>query len=100
MSVKGELNDEFLLQDFTDNDWISRNLERYSIVAAGYARIENAIAVLSDLKERVSHIYCGGLAQTLGIGKKESIIVSIPFGKKRYSNVFSLKTWIKGIATN
>lgn len=70
MSVKGELNDEFLLQDFTDNDWISRNLDRYRIVAAGYARIENAIAVLSDLKERVSHIYCGGLAQTLGIGKK------------------------------
>ncbi len=70
MNVKGELNDTFLLQDFSDNDRIAVNVERYRIVAAGYARNENAIAVLSDLKERVSYMYYGGLAQTLGIGKK------------------------------
>lgn len=70
MSVKGELNDKFLLQDFTDNDRITGNMNRYRIIAAGYAQTENAIAVLSDLKERVSHIYYGGMAQTLGICQK------------------------------
>lgn len=70
MSVKGELNDKFLLQDFTDNDRAVGEMDRYRIVAAGYAQTENAIAVLSDLKERVSHIYYGGMAQTLGICQK------------------------------
>lgn len=70
MSVKGELNNKFLLQNFTDNDRITEDIDKYKIIAAGYAQTENAIAVLSDLKERVSHIYYGGMAQTLGICKK------------------------------
>lgn len=70
MNVKGELNDRFLLQDFTDNDLIAGNLDRYKMIAAGYAQTENAIAVLSDLKERVSHVYYGGMAQTLGLCQK------------------------------
>lgn len=70
MNVQGELNDRFLLQNFTVNDPTAGNVERYKRIAAGYAETENAIAVLSDLKERVSYIYYGGMAQTLGICRK------------------------------
>ncbi len=70
MNVKGELGDKFLLQDFTGNAPMAGNVERYKSIAAGYAETENAIAVLSDLKQRVSHIYYGGMAQTLGICRK------------------------------
>lgn len=77
MDAKDKLNDDFLSQDFTDNDRIKGNTGRYKLIAAGYAQTENAIAVLSDLKERVSHIWYGGVAQTLGICKK---------GEYRYVN--------------
>lgn len=70
MNVKGELNDQFLLQDFENTDRISENLESFKMIAAGYAHVENAIAVLSDLKERKSYIYFGGMARTLGLAPK------------------------------
>lgn len=70
MDVKNELNDKFLSQDFGNNDRISENLNSYRLFASGYARIENAIAVLRDLKERKSYIYYGGMAQTLGMDTK------------------------------
>ena len=67
MNTKSELSDSFLLQDFGNNDHISGILDRFKIFASGYAQIENAIAVLSDLKERTSYIYYGGMAQILGL---------------------------------
>lgn len=70
MNVKDELSENFLLQDFDTNDRISESIDRYKVYAAGYAHAENAIAVLSDLKERRSYMYFGGLAQILGIGSK------------------------------
>lgn len=70
MSLKDELGDKFLLQDFTGDDHISQYIDRYKAVAAGYAQTENAIAVLSDLKEHCSYIYYGGMAQTLGMCEK------------------------------
>ncbi|MCD8236450.1 MAG: helix-turn-helix transcriptional regulator [Prevotellaceae bacterium] len=70
MNINGELNDKFMLQRFENDDEISAKLDKYQIFAAGYADIENAIAVLSDLKERRSYIYYGGMAQTLGISPK------------------------------
>ena len=51
MSLKDELGDKFLLQDFTGDDHISQYIDRYKAVAAGYAQTENAIAVLRDLKK-------------------------------------------------
>lgn len=70
MNVKGELNERFISQEFGSNDQISGNLDRYKTLASGYAQIENAIAVLSDLKERVSYIYYGGMAHVLGLCPK------------------------------
>lgn len=62
-----ELNREFSAQDFTDGDTDSLMLDRYKEIARNYARMENNIAVLSDLRTNVSYIYLGGFAQTLGI---------------------------------
>ena len=67
MNTKGELNESFLLQDFGNSDIISGEIERFRLFASGYALIENAIAVLSDLKDRKSYIYYGGMARTLGL---------------------------------
>lgn len=36
-------------------------------MARSYALIENAIAVVSDMRSRTSRIFCGGLAEVLGI---------------------------------
>ena len=55
MDVKNELNDKFLSQDFGNNDRISENLNSYRLFASGYARIENAIAVLR--LERAQKLY-------------------------------------------
>lgn len=38
--------------------------------AAMYAQRENAVAVVSDLSDNKSYVYCGGLAERLGIGHK------------------------------
>lgn len=42
----------------------------YERVADNYARMEGAIAVLSDMRENTSSIYYGRFARTLGIGDK------------------------------
>lgn len=68
MTVKDELCNKFLTQNFIENDELNNCLSHYRSVAASYAQIENAIAVLSDLKERVSYVYYGGIAEHLGIG--------------------------------
>lgn len=79
MNTKSELSDRFLLQDFGSCDKISGEVDRFKIFASGYAQIENAIAVLSDLKERTSYIYYGGMAPILGLcpNSKSNLIDSI-----------------------
>ena len=54
---------QFAGQDESDDS----NLEKYLGIAATYAGLEACISVLSDLKERRSYIFYGGLAETLGI---------------------------------
>lgn len=68
MTVKDELCSKFLTQNFIENDELNSCLSHYRSVAASYAQIENAVAVLSDLKERISYIYYGGIAELIGIG--------------------------------
>ena len=70
MNTKRELNDKLLLQDFVGNDRLSESMDRFKLIAEGYSRIENAIAVLSDLKKRTSYIYYGGITETLGLCSK------------------------------
>lgn len=68
MTVKDKLCSQFLTQDFIEDDKLNSNMSYYRAAAESYARIENGIAVLSDLKERISYIYYGGIAKYLGIG--------------------------------
>lgn len=68
MTTKDQLCSTFLTQDFIDQDQLTNNLSHYRSIAAAYAQVENAIAVLSDLKERASHIYYGGIAKLLNVG--------------------------------
>lgn len=79
MDTVDRLNREFFAQNFAENLPDSSVLERYREVARNYARMENAVAVLSDLRARVSYIYYGGFARMLGIGEaqKDDTIASI-----------------------
>lgn len=63
------LNKEFFAQDFSEEQPYAEMLNRYKDIACNYARMENAIAVLSDLRTNASYIYYGGFSQMLGIDK-------------------------------
>lgn len=63
------LDRKLLIQDFAENG-TSPELSLYLETAFIYASTENSIAVLSDLKDKVSHIFYGGLGDTLGIAAK------------------------------
>lgn len=73
MSVVSTLNEELLKQPFDESPDESVLLARYQRIAHGYSRIENSIAVLSDLKSNKSYIYNGGVAQSLGFAGKDTI---------------------------
>lgn len=68
MKIENKLNKQLLSQSFEAED-ITDEINRYKAIAAGYAFVENAIAVLSDMKEDRSYIYYGGIAETLRLGK-------------------------------
>lgn len=65
MIINDELEQKLLRQPFVEE------LDKdpgYRLAAACYAHLENAIAVLSDMKANTSYICYGGLAERLGIG--------------------------------
>ena len=41
-------------------------LERYKQIAMGYAEMENAVSVLSDMHTNVSYVYYGRFSQVFG----------------------------------
>ena len=67
METRDILSMEFSSQDFKGMHPYDGILDRYRDVAGNYARLENAIAVLSDLRTDESHIYYGGFTRMLGI---------------------------------
>lgn len=67
MNVEKELNHELLRQHFWEKELAK--LDEYKQVAALYARTENAIAVLSDMRANVSYIYYGKVAEKLQLSK-------------------------------
>ena len=73
------LNKEFSTQNFPHEPAYGSMAGEYIDMAANYARMENAIAVLSDLRTNVSHIFYGGFSHVFGLGKdlKEGIVHSI-----------------------
>ena len=67
MSTVDKLNRAFFTQQFSDELPYAELLNRYKAIACNYVHLENAIAVLSDLRTNVSYIYCGRFAKALGI---------------------------------
>ena len=64
MNINVELEKRLLEQPFTDD---SERCDEFRQLAIHYAQVENAIAVLSDMKANTSFICYGGLATRLGI---------------------------------
>lgn len=67
MNINDELEKKLLKQPFAEK--LGRDHD-YRLTAVRYAQIENAIAVLSDMKTNTSFICHGGLSERLGIGSK------------------------------
>lgn len=67
MDTKAILNKKFLAQDFSEQQHYSELLKRYKDIACNYATMENAIAVLSDMRTNASYIYYGNFSETLGL---------------------------------
>ncbi len=90
---KDRLNKEFSAQSFAAKQPYAEMLDRYKEMARNYARMENAVAVLSDLRTDASYIYYGGFSRMLRTGKCEKKARYLPFGKRKSSNLFILMTW-------
>lgn len=65
MDTIDKLNKEFSDQDFSQTQQYADMLNTYKAMACNYSRMENAVAVLSDLKSKVSYIYYGSFARML-----------------------------------
>ncbi|MDU1904685.1 MAG: helix-turn-helix transcriptional regulator [Dysgonomonas sp.] len=72
MNIVSTLNEKLLQQPFAVQPDESVILAEYRNMASMYARLENSIAVLSDLKSDKSYIYNGGVAEALGIAGRDS----------------------------
>jgi len=66
-NIFSTLNEKLLLQPFAQKDENLALLAEYRFLAYGYSKLENSIAVLSDLKSNKSYVYNGGIASELGI---------------------------------
>lgn len=73
MSIVSTLNDELLKQPFLDRQNELMLLAGYRQIARMYAKVENSIAVLSDLKSNKSYIYYGGFSKGVGIVDRENV---------------------------
>lgn len=69
MEILHQLNREFLNQDFSrpESARDADELARCKLLVEDYARMENCLSVLSDLRSNRSHICYGGFARTLGL---------------------------------
>ncbi len=72
MDVKTKLNEELLKQPFSKEQKLLLQLNECREIASVYSRIENAIAVLSDMKSNTSYIYYGKVSETLGLKKQDN----------------------------
>lgn len=72
MDILEDLNQNFLNQAFDSTGNTEKSLQDALNIAYTYSRIENAIAVLSDLKSNRSYIYHGAIADLLGLSSDNS----------------------------
>lgn len=76
-STRNLLNIKLFSQEFNDPAKPVLDLEEGKLIAQMYARMENCISVLSDLKKRKSYIYYGAIAAQLGLEKTDPEVDSI-----------------------
>lgn len=72
--MENQLNVVFQSLPFEEEACDEEMLAGYLQVAQMYAEVENDIAVLSDLKNKKSYIYYGGVAQWLGVAAKGTML--------------------------
>lgn len=72
MKAVDKLNREFRAQDFSKGEAGDELLREFQHVARNYARMEQAIAVLSDWRTNTSYIYYGEFARLLGIDRTKN----------------------------
>lgn len=72
MNIITTLNEKLLTQAFGAELDQPTRLSQYQFMALMYSRIENAIAVLSDMNANKSYIYKGKAAAALGLYENES----------------------------
>lgn len=72
MDIRNKLDNELLKQSFGKELQQPDRLNECKRIASTYAQIENSTAVLSDMKTNTSYIYYGGMAERLGIAKRNS----------------------------
>lgn len=77
MDIASKLDNKLRNQTFQDSLISPEKLTKFQQIAHGYSLIEQAIAVLSDLKSDKSYIYCGGVGQDLGLKNSPTAIESI-----------------------
>lgn len=90
MDILDNLNRNLLNQTFDHMDESDKQLQDALNVAYSYARVENAIAVLSDLKSDQSYIYHGAVADRLGIapeGSQRNEVIDSIWEEKIYSKI-------------
>ena len=102
MDIADRLSNELLKQEFHEGSQCDEMLLRYRRIARGYAVMENAIAVLSDLHNDMSYVYYGRFARTLGLAAEAgcsddtpSGAAAQPDGTHREQNIRSI--WERGI---
>lgn len=67
MNIVHTLNEKLLAQTFEEDQEKPNQLSQYQFMALMYSRVENAIAVLSDMKANKSYLYHGKVAKELGL---------------------------------
>jgi len=72
MEIVETLNRELMVRNRQKNKGCSLNAELYRNMALSYSRVENAIAVLSDMQADKSDVYFSGTAAELGIDSSEN----------------------------
>ena len=76
-NIKNVLDSRLLSQTFETSLNPAIHLTEAKFIAQMYARLENCISVLSDMRARKSYLYYGPLAGQLGLQKREAEIASI-----------------------
>ncbi|MCX8534275.1 response regulator transcription factor [Chryseobacterium luquanense] len=71
-AIQTNLQNHLLQQNFSKNEEIQKlQLEQWQKAGKDFAKLENGIAILSDLKNNRSYIYSGKLADELQIFQKK-----------------------------